>query len=117
MANESEGTVQVQAMKTFEDPEQGLVTPESKPFSVDKRRFAELKAAGLVEEAGKAKSVREEQEKARNTRKNLTQPDDPEAAKQALDSPYTKMREEPKNKTAQRDEEENKDKPEARTRR
>ncbi|KMO25060.1 hypothetical protein [Methylobacterium indicum] len=57
MAN-SDNTVLAKPLRYFRGQEgegdagDGNVTPDSKPFRVDRARFAELKANGLVEEAG-----------------------------------------------------------------
>ncbi len=56
MAN-SDNTVLAKPLRYFRGQEgegdagDGAVTPESKPFRVDRARFAELKANGLVEAA------------------------------------------------------------------
>lgn len=49
MSNENQ--VEVQAIRSFEGDE-GYKSPESKPFTVSRQRFADLKANGLVEEVG-----------------------------------------------------------------
>lgn len=49
MSNENE--VMAQAVRTFEG-EEGFKNSTSAPFAVSRQRFADLKANGLVEEAG-----------------------------------------------------------------
>ena len=48
-----ENTVMAQAVKTF-DGDEGFKTPASAPFAVERRRFADLAANGLVVEANGA---------------------------------------------------------------
>lgn len=60
MANDDSGTVLVRPLKIFMGREgegtgqDGLVMPDQEPFRVTRQRLADLKANGLVEEAGAA---------------------------------------------------------------
>lgn len=59
----SDNTVLAKPLRYFRGQEgegdagDGTVTPDSKPFRVDRARFAELKANGLVEEASDEPAV------------------------------------------------------------
>ncbi|GAB6842370.1 hypothetical protein HNR00_003578 [Methylorubrum rhodinum] len=61
MANEDSGTVLVRPLKIFMGQpgegqgQDGLVMPDQAPFRVSRQRLADLKANGLVEEAGAAR--------------------------------------------------------------
>jgi hypothetical protein len=54
--------VKAQPIAVFEDSSSGeMLSPESEPVTMDRNRFAELKANGLVREAGDASTGTEDE--------------------------------------------------------